>query len=250
MRKQTWLKYKKLWGEQIVHLPEKCWSKHINLHHCVGGLDETSWTITWGTSQKANTSINIFFNKCRQSCKAVGPMLNIWCLSNGKLNLAKANFQKSKSVLRSFNFVIGKRESRALSILGCAFRLGFSTRQKVPTIGCHKSISWPPIVFTIIMKKREVLEREDMSAEKGRELDAVFATWVVGKKAKRLGPKQKDHLASQVDTSVENIQDYWLCYRRNNLKWVRRTVLFLIGILCEQNSWACMLVCLRYFYFC
>ena len=118
MRKQTWLKYKKLWGEQIVHLPEKCWSKHIKLHHCVGGLDETSWTITWGTSQKANTSINISFNKCRQSCKAVGPMVNIWCLSNGKLNLAKANFQKSKSVLRSFNFVIGKRESRALSILG------------------------------------------------------------------------------------------------------------------------------------
>ena len=95
-------------GEQIVHLPEKCWSKHIKLHHCVGGLDETSWTITWGNSQKANTSINIFFTKCRQCCKAVGPMLNIWCLSNGKLNLAKANFQESKSFLRSFNFVIGK----------------------------------------------------------------------------------------------------------------------------------------------
>ena len=95
-------------GEQIVHLPEKCWSKHIKLHHCVGGLDETSWTITWGNSQKANTSINIFSNKCRQCCKAVGPMLNIWCLSNGKLNLAKANFQESKSFLRSFNFVIGK----------------------------------------------------------------------------------------------------------------------------------------------
>ena len=82
-----------------------------------------------------------------------------------------------------------ERESRALSILGCAFRLGFSTRQKVPKIGCHKSISWPPIVFTIIMKKKEVLERADMSAEKGRALDAVFATWIVGKKAKRLGSK-------------------------------------------------------------
>ena len=86
------------------------------------------------------------------------------------------------------------------------------------------------------MKMQEVLGRADMSVEKGRALDAVFATWTVDKKAKRLSSKQKAHLASQVDTSVENIQDYWLCYRRNNLKWVRRTVLFLIGILCEQNS--------------
>ena len=85
------------------------------------------------------------------------------------------------------------------------------------------------------MKMKEVLERADMSVEKGRELDEVFATWVVGKKAKRLGPKQKDHLASQVDTSVENIQDYWLCYRRKYFKKVKRTVLFSIGILCEQN---------------
>ena len=114
-----------------------------------------------------------------------------------------------------------ERESRALSILGYAFRLGFSTRQKVPTICCHKSISWPPIVFTIIMKKKEVLERADMSAEKGRALDAVFATWTVGKKAKRLGSKQKANLASQVDTSVENIQDYWQCYRRKHFKKVR-----------------------------
>ena len=85
---------------------------------------------------------------------------------------------------------------------------------------------------------QEVLGRKDMSVEKGRELDAVFATFTVDKKAKRLSSKMKAHLASQVDTSVENIQDYWLCYRRNNLKWVRRTVLFLIGLLCEQNSWA------------
>ena len=102
-----------------------------------------------------------------------------------------------------------------MSILGCAFRLGFSTRQKVPKIGCHKS------VFTIIMKKKEVLEREDMSAEKGRELDAVFATWVVGKKAKRLGPKQKATLAIQVGTSAENIQDYWQCYRRKHFRKVK-----------------------------
>ena len=108
-----------------------------------------------------------------------------------------------------------------MSILGYAFRLGFSSRQKVPTIGCHKSISWPPIVFTIIMRKKEVLERADMSAEKGRELDAVFATWIVGKKAKRLGSKQKANLAIQVDTSVENIQDYWQCYRRKHFKKVR-----------------------------
>ena len=69
MRKQTWLKYKKLWGEQIVHLPEKCWSKHIKLHHCVGGLDETSWTITWGTSEKAKTSINIFLTNVDKAAK-------------------------------------------------------------------------------------------------------------------------------------------------------------------------------------
>ena len=31
-----------------------------------------------------------------------------------------------------------ERESRALSILGYAFRLGFSTRQKVPTV-CRKT---------------------------------------------------------------------------------------------------------------
>ena len=108
-----------------------------------------------------------------------------------------------------------------MSILGYAFRLGFSSRQKVPTIGCHKSISWPPIVFTIIMKKKEVLERADMSAEKGRALDAVFATWTVDKKAKRLGSKQKANLAIQVGTSVENIQDYWQCYRRKHFRKVK-----------------------------
>ena len=41
------------------------------------------------------------------------------------------------------------------------------------------------------MRKKEVLERAGMSAEKGRELDAVFATWLVCKRAKRLGSKQR-----------------------------------------------------------
>ena len=86
------------------------------------------------------------------------------------------------------------------------------------------------------MKMQEVLDRKDMSAEKGRQLDAAFATLTADKKDRRLSLKQKAHLASQVDTSVENIQDYWLCFRRNNLKWVRRTVLFIIGTLCERNS--------------
>ena len=85
------------------------------------------------------------------------------------------------------------------------------------------------------MKMQEVLGRADMSVEKGRALDAVFATLTVDEKAKRLSSKMKAHLASQVDTSVENIQDYWLCYRRKYLKKVKRTVLFSIGILCEQN---------------
>ena len=85
------------------------------------------------------------------------------------------------------------------------------------------------------MKMQEVLDRKGMSAEKGRQLDAAFATLTADKKDRRLSLKQKAHLASQVDTSVENIQDYWLCFRRNNLKWVRRTVLFIIGTLCERN---------------
>ena len=101
MRKQTWLKYKKLWGEQIVHLPEKCWSKHINLHHCVGGLDETSWTITWGTSQKANTSINIFFNKCRQMERHF--CFYAYCKSG--------SFQESKSFWGRLLVQLGKGES-------------------------------------------------------------------------------------------------------------------------------------------
>ena len=76
----------------------------------------------------------------------------------------------------------------------------------------------------------EVLSREDMSVEKGRELDAVFASFTVDKGAKRLSSKMKAYLAKKVDTSVDSIQAYWLCFRRNNLKWVR---------LCERNSWAC-----------
>ena len=64
---------------------------------------------------------------------------------------------------------------------------------------------------------QEVLDRKDMSAEKGRQLDAVFATLTVDKKDKRLSSKQKALLASQVDTSVENIQDYWHQSRLNSL---------------------------------
>ena len=71
------------------------------------------------------------------------------------------------------------------------------------------------------MKMKEVLERADMSAEKGRALDAVFATWTVGKKAKRLGSKQKANLATQVGKSVENVQDYWECYKRKHFRKVR-----------------------------
>ena len=71
------------------------------------------------------------------------------------------------------------------------------------------------------MKMQEVLGRADMSVEKGRALDAVFATWTVDKKAKRLGSKQKANFAIQVDTSVENIQDYWQCYRRKHFRKVK-----------------------------
>ena len=142
---------------------------------------------------------------------------------------------------KSFDFELNEeRKSLQNGILGFVFRLSFNSRRKVRTVGCHKLIFWSHLVFTIMkmkkMQMQEVLGRKDMSVEKGRELDAVFATFTVDKKAKRLSSKMKAHLASQVDTSVENIQDYWLCYRRNNLKWVRRTVLFLIGQLCERNS--------------
>ena len=85
------------------------------------------------------------------------------------------------------------------------------------------------------MKKNEVLERADMSAEKGRELDAVFATWIVGKRAKRLGSKQKANLATQVGTSVENVQYYWECYKRKHFRKVRWAILSSNDIFCEQN---------------
>ena len=85
------------------------------------------------------------------------------------------------------------------------------------------------------MKMKEVLERADMSVEKGRELDEVFATWVVGKKAKRLGPKQKATLAIQVGTSAENIQDYWQCYRQKHFRKVGWAILSSNDIFCEQN---------------
>ena len=48
------------------------------------------------------------------------------------------------------------------------------------------------------MKMQEVLGRADMSVEKGRALDAVFATWTVDKKAKRLSSKMKAYLANKV----------------------------------------------------
>ena len=113
-----------------------------------------------------------------------------------------------------------ERESRALSILSYAFRLGFSTRQKVPTICCHQSISWPPPIFTI-MSEKEVLKRAGMSAEKERKLDAMFAAWILRKRAKRLGSKQKAKLATQVGTSVDNVQYHWECYKRKHFKKVR-----------------------------
>ena len=49
------------------------------------------------------------------------------------------------------------------------------------------------------MKMQEVLDRKDMSAEKGRQLDAAFATLTADKKDKRLSLKQKAYLASQVN---------------------------------------------------
>ena len=64
--------------------------------------------------------------------------------------------------------------------------------------------------------------------KKGRELDVVFASFTVDKGAKRLSSKMKAYLAEKVDTSVDSIQAYWMCFRRNNLKMVRRTVLFLL----------------------
>ena len=60
------------------------------------------------------------------------------------------------------------------------------------------------------MKMQEVLDRKDMSAEKGRQLDAAFATLTADKKDRRLSLKQKAHLAIQVDTSVVGVAVLWL----------------------------------------
>ena len=64
----------------------------------------------------------------------------------------------------------------------------------------------------------EVLSREDMSVEKGRGLDAVFASFTVDKGAKRLSSKMKAYLATKFDTSVDSIQAYWMCFKTEYLK--------------------------------
>ena len=71
------------------------------------------------------------------------------------------------------------------------------------------------------MSEKEIPKRAGMSAEKEHKLDAMFAAWILRKRAKRLGSKQKAKLAAQVGTSVDNVQYYWECYKRKHFKKVR-----------------------------
>ena len=78
--------------------------------------------------------------------------------------------------------------------------------------------SWSPPIFTI-MSEIEIPKRAGMSAEKEHKLDAMFAAWILRKRAKRLGSKQK--VATQVGTSVDNVQYHWECYKRKHFRKVR-----------------------------
>ena len=80
--------------------------------------------------------------------------------------------------------------------------------------------SWSPPIFTI-MSEIEIPKRAGMSAEKEHKLDAMFAAWILRKRAKRLGSKQKAKLATQAGTSVDNVQYHWECYKRKHFKKVR-----------------------------
>ena len=73
-----------------------------------------------------------------------------------------------------------------------------------------------------------------LSAEKEHKLDAMFAAWILRKRAKRLGSKQKAKLATQVGTSIDNIQYHWERYKRKHFKKVRWAILPSNDLFCEH----------------
>ena len=82
---------------------------------------------------------------------------------------------------------------------------------------------WSPPIVTI-MREKDIPRRAGMlklTAEKEQKLDAMLAAWILRKRAKRLGPKQKARLATKVGTCVDNVQYHWERYKRKNFKKVR-----------------------------
>ena len=79
-----------------------------------------------------------------------------------------------------------------------------------------------------------------LSAEKEHKLDAMFAAWILrkraSKRAKRLGSKQKAKLATQVGTSVDNVQYHWERYKRKHFKKVRWAILPSNDMFCEKKN--------------
>ena len=94
--------------------------------------------------------------------------------------------------------------------------------------------SWSPPIFTI-MSEKEIPKRAGMSAEKEHKLDAMFAAWILRKRAKRLGPKQKARLATKVGTCVDNVQYHWERYKRKHFKKVRWAILPSNDLFCEKK---------------
>ena len=86
------------------------------------------------------------------------------------------------------------------------------------------------------MREKDIPRRAGMlklTAEKEQKLDAMLAAWILRKRAKRLGPKQKARLATKVGTCVDNVQYHWERYKRKHFKKVRWAILPSNDLFCE-----------------
>ena len=95
---------------------------------------------------------------------------------------------------------------------------------------------WSPPIVTI-MREKDIPRRAGMlklTAEKEQKLDAMLAAWILRKRAKRLGPKQKARLATKVGTCVDNVQYHWERYKRKHFKKVRWAILPSNDLFCEH----------------
>ena len=95
---------------------------------------------------------------------------------------------------------------------------------------------WSPPIVTI-MREKDIPRRAGMlklTAEKEQKLDAMLAAWILRKRAKRLGPKQKARLATKVGTCVDNVQYHWERYKRKHFKKVRWAILSSNDLFCEK----------------